>query len=170
MNVPAPNRAAQTLIGAGALLMAGVLAWGATGISSDAGYAGVGPNFLPWVMAIALAACGAWLVWEARSGGFRDLDPPSGAEQGDWAALAWVAGGILVNALLIERAGFAVACTLCYTLAVHGLRSAEGRPWGGPRKVLLDAVTGALVALPVFWLFTKVLKVNLPGLTGTGWL
>jgi putative tricarboxylic transport membrane protein len=170
MNAPAPNRAAQTLIGAGTLLIAGVLAWGATDISPEAGYAGVGPNFLPWVMAAALAACGAWLVWEAQSGGFRELDPPSGAEHGDWKALAWVAGGILLNALLIERAGFVIACTLCYTLAVHGLRSAEGRPWGGPRKVLLDAVTGMLVALPVFWLFTKVLKVNLPGLTGTGWL
>ena len=81
-----------------------------------------------------------------------------------------MAGGILANALLIERAGFVLACTLCYALAVHGLRSAEGKPWGGPRKLLLDVVTGMLIALPVFWLFTLVLKVNLPGLTGTGWL
>jgi putative tricarboxylic transport membrane protein len=26
------------------------------------------------------------------------------------------------------------------------------------------------LSLPVFWLFTRLLKVNLPGLTGTGWL
>lgn len=170
MNAPVPSRGAQTLIGAGALLVAALLAWGASGIPSEAGYAGVGPNFLPWVVAAALAACGGWLLYEARSGGFRDLDPPSGAERADWHALAWVAGGIVANALLIERAGFVLACALCYTLAVHGLRSAEGRPWGGPRQALLDAVTGMLIALPVFWLFTQVLKVNLPGLTGTGWL
>jgi putative tricarboxylic transport membrane protein len=170
MNAPAPSQGAQTLIGVGALVISALLAWGATGISSDAGYAGVGPNFLPWAIAAALGACGLFLLYEARTGGFRDLEPPSGAERGDWKALAWVAGGIVANALLIERVGFVLSCALCYTLAVHGLRSAEGRPWGGPRKVLLDAVTGMLVATPVFWLFTKVLKVNLPGLTGTGWL
>jgi len=170
MNAPAPSRGAQTLIGVGALVVSALLAWGATGISSDAGYAGVGPNFLPWAIAAALCACGLWLLYEARTGGFRDLEPPSGAEHGDWKALAWVAAGIVANALLIERVGFVLACALCYTLAVHGLRSAEGRPWGGPRKVLLDAVTGMLVAAPVYWLFTQILKVNLPGLTATGWL
>ncbi len=170
MNAPAPSRGAQVAIGAGALVLAALLAYGAAGISSHAGYAGVGPNFLPWVLALALALCGGWLLYEALSGGFRDMEPPSGAPRGDWAAGAWVAAGIAANALLIERAGFVLACALCYTLAVHGLRSAEGRRWGGPRKVLLDAVTGTLIAAPVFWLFTKVLGVNLPGLTGTGWL
>ena len=37
-------------------------------------------------------------------------------------------------------------------------------------RVLLDAATGFLIAAPAFWLFTKVLAINLPGLTGTGWL
>jgi len=164
------SRSIHTLIGVAALLVAGLLAWGATGISSQAGYAGVGPNFLPWVVTVALALCGGWLVFEARTGGFREMDPPSGAERGDWKAVAWVAAGVAVNALLIERAGFVVACTACYTLAVHGLRSAEGHRWGGPRKLVLDAVTGVLISAPVFWLFTKVLKVNLPGITGSGWL
>jgi putative tricarboxylic transport membrane protein len=165
-----PSTAAQTLIGAAALAVAALLGWGATGIPSQAGYAGVGPNFLPWVVTAALAAAGGWLLYEARSGGFRALEPPSGAERGDWAALAWVAGGIVANALLIERIGFVLACALCYALAVHGLRAAEGRRWGGPKASLLDLVTGVVIAAPVFWLFTKLLAVNLPGLTGTGWL
>jgi len=29
---------------------------------------------------------------------------------------------------------------------------------------------GALIAAPVFWMFTKLLAINLPGLTQTGWL
>jgi putative tricarboxylic transport membrane protein len=33
-----------------------------------------------------------------------------------------------------------------------------------------DAVIGMLISAPTFWLFTKFLAVNLPGLTGTGWL
>lgn len=170
MTASGPSRTTQILIGAGALLLAALLAWGAAGIPAQAGYAGIGPDFLPWVIAAALAVCGGWLVYEAASGGFRQLDAPSGAPRGDWVALAWVVAGLLANATLIERIGFVLACGACYTLAVHGLRSAQGRRWGGPGQVLLDAVTGLLLAAPVYWLFTRVLDVNLPGLTGTGWL
>ncbi len=170
MSAARSSRAAQAAIGAGTLLLAALLAWGAAGIPSQAGYAGIGPDFLPWVVAAALAVCGGWLLHEALSGGFRQLEAPSGAPRGDWVALAWVAAGLLANATLIERVGFVLACAICYTLAVHGLRSAQGRRWGGPRQVLLDAATGLLLAAPVFWLFTLVLDVNLPGLTGTGWL
>jgi putative tricarboxylic transport membrane protein len=160
----------QALIGAGALLLGALMAWGATGISSEAGYAGVGPNFVPWVVSLALVACGALLVWEAASGGWRELEEPSGAAQGDWRALAWVVGGLAANALLLERVGFIVACTTCFMLAVRGLRSSEGKPHGGARGLAIDGVTGMLIAAPAFWLFTKVLGISLPGLTATGWL
>jgi putative tricarboxylic transport membrane protein len=36
--------------------------------------------------------------------------------------------------------------------------------------VAQDFVTGFVIAAPAFWVFTKVLSINLPGLTGTGWL
>ncbi len=52
----------QTLVGVGVLLTGLGLGFGATGISSDAGYGGVGPNFLPWVVAIALTLCGGFIV------------------------------------------------------------------------------------------------------------
>ena len=160
----------QALIGAGALLLGALMAWGATGISSEAGYAGVGPNFVPWVVALSLVACGALLVWEAGSGGWRQLEEPSGAAHGDWRALAWVVGGLAANALLLERAGFIIACTTCFMLAVRGLRSSEGKPQGGKRGLAIDAVTGMLIAAPAYWLFTKLLGISLPGLTATGWL
>jgi putative tricarboxylic transport membrane protein len=160
----------QALIGAGALLLGALMAWGATGISSEAGYAGVGPNFVPWVVSLSLVACGALLVWEAASGGWRELEEPSGAAQGDWRALAWVVGGLAANALLLERVGFIIACTTCFMLAVRGLRSSEGKPHGGKRGLAIDAVTGMLIAAPAYWLFTKLLGISLPGLTTTGWL
>ncbi|MEY3272412.1 MAG: hypothetical protein RLZZ341_1313, partial [Pseudomonadota bacterium] len=34
----------------------------------------------------------------------------------------------------------------------------------------IDAVTGMLIAAPAYWLFTQLLGISLPGLTGTGWL
>jgi putative tricarboxylic transport membrane protein len=160
----------QVLVGAGALLVGALMAWGAGGISSAAGYGGVGPNFLPGLVAGVLMLCGAWLVVDALRGGWREMEEPSGAARGDWVALAWVAAGVAANAVLITRIGFILACTLCYLLAVRGLRGAEGKPHGGARGLVLDAVTGLLIAAPAFWLFTQVLGINLPGLTGTGWI
>ncbi|MBP6763886.1 MAG: tripartite tricarboxylate transporter TctB family protein [Rubrivivax sp.] len=160
----------QTVIGASALLLAGLMAWGAVDISSAAGYAGVGPNFLPWVVATVLALCGVGLIWEARTGGWRQMDTASGAARGDWVALAWVAGGVAANAALLTTAGFILSCTLCFMLAVRGLRGSEGKPHGGLRGGVIDFVTGFLIAAPAFWLFTKVLAINLPGITGSGWL
>jgi putative tricarboxylic transport membrane protein len=161
---------AQLVLGLGVLAVAAMLAWGAASIPSQAGYAGIGPNFLPWVVALALAVCGAGLVVQAARGGYEDMDEPSGAERGDWLALAWVAAGIVANAVLIERAGFVLACSVCYALAVRGLRLSEGRGAGGVVGAARDLATGLAIAAPVYWLFTKVLEVNLPGLTGTGWL
>jgi len=166
----APAVLHQTLIGAGALLIGVAMAWGASQIPAQAGYQGVGPNFLPWLVSVALVLCGAWLLYEARSGGWRAMDAAPGGERGDWSALAWVVAGVAANAALITTIGFILACTLCFMLAVRGLRAAEGKVHGGAKGLVMDFVTGFLVAAPAFWLFTLVLGINLPNITGTGWL
>jgi putative tricarboxylic transport membrane protein len=161
----------QTLVGACVLITGLALAFGAIGISSEAGYGGVGPNFLPWLVSIALTVCGGWMIWEARTGGFRDMDAPSGAAQTYWVGFAWVSAGLLLNAALITIIGFIFSCTLCYLLAVQGLRRASGQAAvNSPRTWIIDIVTGLLISAPVFWMFTQFLAINLPGLTGTGWL
>ena len=167
---PDQPRLQQALVGAGVLLLAAGLAWGASGIPSTAGYQGVGSNFLPWVVTVVLAVCGALLLWQALNGGYREMEAPSGAERGDWPAIAWVAAGVVANAALITTLGFVISCTLCFVLAVRGLRLSEGHAGGGLMRTLQDVATGALIAAPAFWLFTKLLSINLPGLTGTGWL
>ncbi len=168
--MPVQRSLHEAALAAGVLATGALLAIGALSISTEAGYGGVGPNFLPWVVSVALLVCGALLSWQALTGGFREREAPSGAARGDWLALAWVSAGVLVAAALITRAGFVPACALCFTLAVRGLRGAEGRPAGGPRQTAIDLATGVAIALPVFWLFTKLLAINLPSLTGTSWL
>jgi putative tricarboxylic transport membrane protein len=160
----------QTMIGGGALIVAGVMAFGAEKIPSSAGYAGIGPNFIPWFVAIALAVCGVWLVFEAQRGGYQKLEEPTGAARGDWRSFGWVAAGLLLNASLIERIGFVLSCALCFALAVRGFRASEGKAHGGMTQAVKDVVLGMVIAAPVFWLFSKALKINLPGLTGTGWI
>ncbi|MCW5636711.1 MAG: tripartite tricarboxylate transporter TctB family protein [Rubrivivax sp.] len=160
----------QAAIGAGVVLIAALLALGALEIRGGVGYAGIGPSFLAWTMTGALAVCGTVLVVHALRGGWRGLELGSGAPRGDWIAIAWVSTGILVDAALMTRAGFIVANALCFALAVRGLRVSEGGGAGGVGRTVADLATGVAIAAPAFWLFTKVLGISLPGLTGTGWL
>lgn len=160
----------ELLIGVGVLALAAFLAFGATGISSDAGYSGVGPNFVPWVVAAMLGLCGVFLLWEALSGGFHQMDEPSGAAHGFWPGFVWVSTGMLLNAALITTIGFILSCTLCFALAVRGYKASQGRSDLGPVAVAKDALIGVAIAAPVYWMFTKLLAINLPGLTASGWL
>ena len=160
----------QLLIGVGALVLGVALAVGSTQISSEAGYGGVGPNFLPLVVGSLLTLCGGFMVWEATSGGFRNMEESSGAAQGDWIGFAWVTVGLLANAALITTIGFILSCTLCFVLAVRGFKSAEGRLDLSPKAWLFDSAIGFAIAAPVFWMFTQLLAINLPGLTSTGWI
>jgi len=164
------NRAAQTLIGAGVLGVGALMGAGAIGISSEAGYSGVGPNFMPWLVAGFMLVCGGFLLWEARSGGFRQMEEQEGSDDGHWPGFAWVSAGILANAALITTLGFILSCALCFVLAVRGFKSAEGKLDLSPRAWLVDSAVGIAIAAPVFWMFTQALAINLPGLTSTGWL
>ncbi|HZY19471.1 MAG TPA: tripartite tricarboxylate transporter TctB family protein [Ramlibacter sp.] len=167
---PSSPRRAQAVVGAGIVLLGLGIAAGAVDIPSGAGYGGVGPNFLPWAVAGVLALCGVLIVREALGGGFRNMEAPSGAARAWWPGLAWVSAGLLANAALITVVGFILSCTLCYLLAVQGLRRATGQAAAGARTLLVDAATGLAIAAPVYWMFTRLLAINLPGLTGTGWL
>ena len=169
------NKARQSAVALAVLGLAGVLAFGAMDISSEAGYAGIGPNFLPWLVAAGLAVIAIFLGFEAQTGGFRDMPeaqadevPPAGAPC--WRGFAWMSGALLLNAALITSIGFILSCTLCFACAAHGLRQAQS---GAPQSLgswLSDLAMGLLIAAPVFWMFTKFLAISLPGLTRSGWL
>lgn len=159
----------QTLVGLAVVMLGLGLGFGAVSIPAAAGYAGIGPNFLPWVVALALVLCGGFMVREARSGGFRNMDESLGAEQPFWPGFVWMSAGLLANAALITTIGFILSCTLTFVLAARGLRLAAGQS-AGTESWLMDCITGLLIAAPVYWMFTQFLAINLPGLTSTGWL
>jgi putative tricarboxylic transport membrane protein len=98
------------------------------------------------------------------------VEEPSGAAQGNWHAMTWLSAGVLANAALITHIGFVLSCTLCFVLAVRGMRLSEGRPGGSLKRCLRDVAIGLALSAPVFLLFTKVLAISLPGLTSTGWI
>lgn len=168
--VSSSDRTLQTMVGAGVILVALGLALGALSIPSAAGYAGVGPNFLPWLVAVSLTACGGFLVYEAHSGGFREMEAPEGDAKPYWPGFVWMSAGLLANAALITTIGFIFSCAMCFAFAARGLRLASGQVLVGPKSWFVDGVTGCLISAPVFWMFTQFLAINLPGLTQSGWL
>ncbi|MEJ6023752.1 tripartite tricarboxylate transporter TctB family protein [Ramlibacter sp. PS4R-6] len=142
------------------------LAFGALTIPGEAGYGGVGPNFLPWLVSAGLLVCGGLILREALTGGYRELEEPDHPAQ-FWPGAVLISAGLLANAALITTIGFILSCMLCYVLAVQGLRRAEGQR---ANTYVVDAISGFAISAPVYWAFTKFLAINLPGLTSTGWL
>lgn len=170
----------QLAVGAGVVVLAALLAAGATQIGGDAGYGGVGPAFLAWAVSLLLGGCGLLLVREALSGGFRGMPVDDEADDGGtaaapaapayWAGFAWVSAGILLNAALITRLGFILSCALCFAFAVRGFKGSQGRTPGGVAAWAQDLLIGMAIAGPVYWMFSKGLAISLPGLTSTGWI
>jgi putative tricarboxylic transport membrane protein len=160
-------------VGVGTLAAAGALAAGASQVHGDAGYAGVGPAFLPWLVSAALAACGALLIVEGMRSpvpaGVATAPPDAPAAQADWISVAWISAGLLLNAALINRVGFIVSCAGLFALAAHGFRRSMRQP-AGVGRFGRDLLVGLAISAPVYWLFTKALGLTLPGLTKTGWI
>jgi len=154
-------------VGAGVLLLAALLAVGASQIGGEAGYAGAAPNFLPWVVSAAMAVLGIALIVGALRADVEWVEAPEFPPR--WRSMAWVSAGLLLNAALIERIGFVASCALLFALAARGLRTGEDQSPDAATS-LRDFVIGAAISAPVYWLFTKLLGVTLPGLVGGGWI
>ena len=165
------SKQSEIAIGAGTIALAVLMGIGATQIKNEVVYSGVGAAFLPWVLAAALTLCGVLLIVQATSGGFRSL--PEGHEDTAppyWVGLAWLSAGLLLNAATITHVGFIPSCSVLFALAAHGFRRSMGAGRATLADWLRDVLVGAAIAAPVYWLFTKLLGLNLPGLTSSGWI
>jgi putative tricarboxylic transport membrane protein len=159
----------QAWVGAGTVATAAALAAGASQVHGDAGYAGVGPAFLPWLVSAALAVCGVLLIADARRAVPPVASEPQPAARADWISVAWISVGLLLNAAVINRVGFIVSCAGLFALAAHGFRRSMDEP-AGMGRFMRDLLIGLAISAPVYWLFTKALGLTLPGLTKTGWI
>ena len=137
------------------------VAVGASRMSAASGYARVGPNVAPTIIAGGLILLGLWLVYEALSGGWRNAASDDPAERGEHAfhfpAFLWVSAGLLAQMLLIHRAGFIIALAVLFGCVARAFGSA---------RLARDLAIGLVLALGIFLFFVKFLNVNLPA----GWL
>lgn len=159
----------QMLVGGGTVVLAALLAAGASQIHGDAGYAGIGPAFLPWLVSGAMALCGVLLMIEAARAPAPTPSSDEPPAKGDLSSMAWISAGLLLNAALINTLGFILSCALLFALAARGFRRSMGQA-PGLAQLGRDALIGFVISAPVYWMFTKGLGLTLPGLTKTGWL
>ncbi len=145
-----------------AVLSLGIaVAVGTAGLSGAGGYARIGPNVAPAVIAGGLILLGLWLLYEAVFGGWRNAMPDSPEARGEHdfspSAFIWVSIGLVAQMLLIHRAGFVLAQATLFTCVARGF---------GSKRSPRDFAIGLALGVVVFHFFVKFLNVNLPA----GWL
>jgi len=152
---------AELILSSGVLALGIATAIGTAQLPSAGGYARVGPNVAPAVIAGGLIVLGVWLLYEALFGGWRNTNPDEPSARGEHhftpSAFVWVSIGLFAQMLLIHRAGFVLAQAALFACVAHGF---------GSVKWLRDLAIGLVLGLLVFLFFVKFLNVNLP----PGWL
>jgi len=143
-------------IGIAVLALSGFFLAGLSGISGEEGYAGLSPRFVPTLVAIGLAVCGALLTWQGVRGGFRNMpeeDAELPAAPHNFKGFLWVAAGLVLNMALIGTLGFVLSSTLMMVCVARGY---------GSRRLVRDALIGLGLTLPMWALFEFLLGINLP--------
>lgn len=158
----APRRSrAELALAIGVLLLGAGTAVGTMLLPSQGGYARIGPNFMPGVAGAGLILLGVWLLYEALTGGWRNMPPQEAEARGEHAfhapAFAWISAGLFAHIALIQSGGFVLAGAALFACVARGFGSA---------RFLRDLAIGFVMALAVFSFFLLVLTVNLP----SGWL
>lgn len=137
---------------------AAIVAWR---LPEAGGYARIGPNFVPKLVAGGLILLGVWLLVERFTGGWRAPVPDDAAERGEHPfvaqAFGWVAAGLAAQMALIGTAGFVLAAGLLFVCVARGF---------GSRRWARDLAAGLVLGVAIFAFFVYLLNVNLPA----GWL
>ncbi|HEX6157238.1 MAG TPA: tripartite tricarboxylate transporter TctB family protein [Burkholderiales bacterium] len=124
-------------------------------LPSEGGYAGIGPNFIPAVVAAGIIVLGVWLAIEAFAGGWRDAPQQEAVFQK--SPFLWVSAGLFAHMALIGWAGFIIAGTVLFACVARGF---------GSRRIARDLAIALVFTLGIYLFFVKLLNVNLPA----GWL
>jgi putative tricarboxylic transport membrane protein len=141
-----PDRAA--LVIAAALLILGiVVGWDASRLGAGGAYARVGPQTIPYVIAIILIGLGIWTAFEAWRGDF------PAREHQEARPVLWIVAGLLIQLLLIRVTGFSIATGLLFACVARGF---------GERRLWLSVPFGIILAAAVWFVFARGLQLTLP--------
>lgn len=143
----------ECALACGVAVLGLVLAVEAMTIPGGPEYARIGPQAFPLAVAGGLVIAGSLLLREALRRSAPAAGAGSSGQPTDWPALAWLVAGLLLNLALIERAGFVLASGLLFWMTARAF---------GSRRLVADAVTGFLLTLVAYLVFTQWLELSLP--------
>jgi putative tricarboxylic transport membrane protein len=140
-----------------AVVVVGAVAlWQSLAIREGGGYSTVGPRFLPVAVSIALVLLGvAWLVASfVRPDAYLLRKVASEQATTHWPTVGLVAVLLGVYAFALEPLGWLPATALFVPVTARVL---------GSRSLVRDVAVGLVLALLLFFGFTRFLGVQLPG-------
>lgn len=141
-------RWAAFVIAGGLAGLAAMLLLDAAGLKQDGGYAGVGPADVPRIVAYGLLVLAVMTVVAGLRG---DLPrPPRQAP----APVMWIMGGLGLQLALLHVVGFVISGALLFGMTARGF---------GQRPLWKALVVGLVLALVIYGVFDRVLRLNLPG-------
>ena len=138
---------AALAIALGLLALSAVLAWDASRLGSGGAYARIGPQTIPYAIAIGLAGLAAWTAIEAWRGDFPDR------EKQDKLPVLWIVGGLLAQMILIKFVGFSIATGVLFAMTARGF---------GRVSLPIALVSGILISALVWLVFARLLQLSLP--------
>ena len=141
-------RGAAFVIAAGLAGLAALLLVDAAGLRQDGGYAGVGPADVPRIVAYGLLVLAVLTVLAGLKG---DLPkPPRQAP----APVLWILGGLGLQLALLHVVGFVISSALLFGMTARGF---------GQRPLWKNVAVGLVLALVIYGVFDRLLRLNLPG-------
>lgn len=154
MPAPTPVRRGTLAMAAALLAIAAVAAWQLLLMPEPPAHAEVGPRTLPTTLFAALVALALAYALGALRGRQIDLlnDPIESPTPGGWRRVALLSLGLAAILALTPVAGIGAACTLAFVLVARAF---------GSRRMLRDLLTGAIFVFAVWFVFDRLLGVQL---------
>jgi putative tricarboxylic transport membrane protein len=138
---------AALVIAAGLLALALLIAWDASRLGAGGAYARIGPQTIPYAIAICLGGLAVWTVIAAYRHDFPER------EQQDFPPVLWIVGGLVAQMALIKFTGFSIATGILFAMTARGL---------GKVSLPLALVSGILISGFVWFVFARLLQLTLP--------
>ena len=141
-------RWAAFIIAAGLAGLAAMILVDAAGLKQDGGYAGVGPADVPRIIAYCLLGLALMTVVAGLKG---DLPRPQRQAP---APVLWIMGGLLGQVALLHVVGFVISGAILFGMTARGF---------GQKPLWKAVAVGFVLALVIYGVFDRILKLNLPG-------
>ncbi len=138
---------AALVIAAGLMALALLVAWDASRLGAGGAYARIGPQTIPYAIAICLAGLAVWTIIAAYRHDFPER------EQQDFPPVLWIVGGLIAQMALIKYAGFSIATGVLFAMTARGM---------GKVSLPLALLSGILISAFVWFVFARLLQLTLP--------